>query len=305
MPLYSAFTGYGHLAYSSRTPRAQVVYESLREGMGDLYDETFDGIQQGRLYAQAMCIASAQLQLERAANNANPSKATELLALLEQDYQVTPEYGATLEERRAELAARAEASKGCSRTVVEAALSNLLGSDFVDFITVPDPEDVVTWPSSPGTVGVFAAAGAQKKSFVIAPAVSITLTPITVGYTTIAGSEKPIAGESYTVDPDSRGAPERVTILSSTATTITATFTTAHEPGTVATTPHPMWISNQRYNLIRVTRSCAQDPVKVRKINELMARMLRGVSQWGISTTLGFLTPDDPVLGDPRVAIPF
>lgn len=305
MPLTSAFSPPGHFAFSSRKPRAQVIYESLREGMGDTYEEGFEGRQQARLYAQAMCLASADLQNIRAGNNRIPAKATELLPELERDYQVIPPYSATLEERRAVFSSRAKAVRGNRREAVEDALSTLLGSDFVRYETT-DRADVVTWPSSPGDLGVFAATGAQHKSFKINVPISIVGTPFSIPVTLTGNSLPPVIGETYCVDPDSRGSPEQIVIdeVLFEGTRIVTTFARAHEAGTAAVRPHPMWISNQRCVVVVVTVAAAQNPEKRRQINELMARMMRGVTQWGITTDAGPFTPDDPVLGDLWVARP-
>jgi hypothetical protein len=305
MPLTSAFSPPGHFAFSSRKPRAQVIYESLRDGMGDTYEESFDGRQQARLYATAMCLASADLQNIRAGNNRIPGKATELLPELERDYQVIPPYSATLEDRRAVLSAREKAVRGNRREAVEDALSTLLGPAFVRYETT-DVADIVAWPSAPGDVGVFAAPGAQHKSFSIGAAISLVGVPLSVPITLTGGSLPPVVGETYCVDPDSRGAPEKITVAQVLfdGARIVTTFARAHEPGTAAVRPHPMWVSNQRCVVVVVTVAAAQDPETRRQINELMARMMRGVTQWGITTDAGPFTPDDPLLGDLRVARP-
>lgn len=303
MPLTSAFSIPGHFAFSSRKPRGQVIYESLRDGQGDTYDESFDSTQGARLYAQAMCLASADLQNQRAGNNRNPAKATELLPELERDYQVVPPYNATIPERRAVLAGRARAVRGSRLEATEDAMRRLIGDDFVR-IEATEIGDLVTWPASPGDVGVFATEGTRKKLFRIDSYVAITGTPLVLPITRLANTEAPLAGERYCFDPDSRGATESVEILAATGSTITAQFTRAHESGTVAVRPHPLWISNQRQLVVVVTVAAATDQETRRKINEQMARMVRGVSQWGITTDAGPLTPDDPTLGDLRVARP-
>ena len=305
MPLFSAFTPLGHYRLSAAKPIAQTIFETLVAGQGDLFDESFDSRQSARLYAQAMCLGSAHLQLERAGNNRKPNKAIELLSQLEKDYQVTPSYNASIQDRQAVLTARSKTSRGARRESVEDALRSLLGDDFVRYETI-DAADLVTWPASPGSVGVFAAAGAEKKVFSLDAAVSLTGTPLSVRITLIGNSNPPIPGETYCVDPDSRGSPEQITIsqVLLSGARIVATFTRAHEAGTIATRPHPMWISNQRCNLIVVTETAAMDPETRRKLNEQMERMLRGVSRWGITTDLGVLTPDDATLGHPWLALP-
>lgn len=295
MPHYSAFSYFGALAYSSKRPHGEDIYEAMRDGMGDTYETDFSGREQSRLYAQAVALADAQYQIDRAGNNITPSRALEMLGKLESDYQIVPDPNSSINDRRAALVARWKISRGARRESVESALTSLLGTDFISYDTISDASFVAS-PAAPGTVGVFTGPGATQKSFRLTPAISITAGPIIVPYTAI-GDRAPLAGETYCVDPDPRSAAEQITIIAATPTTITADFARAHEPGAVAVRPHPLWISSQRYAVIRVTLSCAKDPVKRKRINELMARVARGVSQWSIAHNLGSLTTDDPVLG--------
>lgn len=300
MPLFSAFTPFGHLAFSGRKSHGESIYAALKDNFGDTFDLDSAGSHQGaRLYALAMCLADAQYQLDRAGNNRNPETATELLALLEHDYQVSPPPTATLPQRRAVLAALRKISQGNSRGAIEAALTILLGSDFIEYRTTA-LADVVTWPSSPGTVGVFARPDAQKKAFKLTEAISITGIPLTVHYTAIGGSEAPVPSETYCVDPDSRNPSiEQITISTATATTITATFEKSHEPGACMVRPLPLWVSNQRTDVAVVSLAAATDPETRRKVNELLGKALRSVSQWYVVHNLGVFTSDDPVLGLP------
>jgi hypothetical protein len=303
MPLCSAFSPPGHYYFSSRKPRGQIIYESLRDGQGDTYEESFDSRQGARCYADAMCLASADLLVRRAGNNRNPATATELLPNLEADYQVVPPYNATIPERRAALSVRARATRGSRREALEDGLSTLLGSAFVRLQTTA-VGDIVAKPNHPGNVGVFAEPGAVKKAFIITVPIALTLEQIAVPFTMIGGGDPPVAGEDYCVDPNSRGAPEKIRIVRVFGSTLVTTFGLAHERGTVAIRPHRLWISNQRQLLVFVTVAAAMDPEVRRKTNEYMARTVRATSQWGITTDAGPLTPDDPVLGHPWVALP-
>lgn len=301
MPLTSAFTPPGHFAFSSRPSHGESLYRTLRDNFGDTFSVADDGLQQARLYAQAMCLAAAQYQIERAANNKDPLTASELLGVLERDYQVVPSQHATLPERRAYLAAIQRISRGNRREAIEDALRMLLGPDFIEYRTnQPDttvPPWVFTAPRFPGEVGVFCASGAKKKVFSIDPVVLTTGVPIEVAITPLGGTDMPMAGETFCVDPDPRRNIEQVTIDAVSGNTITATFTMAHESGTLATRPHPYWISYQRYDYIIVSVAAASDAEKRRKVNDLMGRALRGVSQWGIMHNAGVLTCDDATLG--------
>lgn len=295
MPLTSAFTPPGHFAFSSKPAHGQSIYETLRANFGDVFLTDFDGsLQQARLYAQAMCLASSQYQLDRALNNRTPEKATELLGVLEHDYQVIPSPRSTLEQRRAYLTAFQQVTRGNRREAMEDALRTLLGSDFLEYRTT-QRADIVTTPANPGTVGVFAAAGAKKKVFRLNAAIYLTGVEVECPITPMGGTEFPLAGETYCVDPDPRRNIEQILVTDAAGppfNTITTTFTKSHEFGTLAARPHPYWISNQRVDTVVVTLAAATDPETRRKINEIMARLTRGVSQWSIINDLGVFTPD-------------
>lgn len=298
MPLTSAFTPPGHFAFSSKPSHGESIYRTLRANFGDVFLTDFDGLQQARLYAQAMCFASAQYQFDRALNNRKPSTATELLPVLEHDYQVIPSPHATLNERRDFLTAFQKIGRGNRREAIEDALRTLLGSDFIAYRTTAR-SDIVATPASPSTPGVFLAAGAKKKVFSIDVAVSVVGSPITVPFTSLGGTDTPLVGETYCVDPDPRRNIEQVTIAGVGVGTITTIFTHSHEPGTLAARPHPFWSSNQRYSVVVLSHlgKAWNDPETRRKINELMARAVRGVSTWDIISDAGTFVLDDPVRG--------
>lgn len=285
---FSAFKRFGNgFRFSGKPPVGQVIYETLRDNMGSTYDRSFDGRQQARLFAQAMCLSASHYETERAGNNQNPLTADELLPALERDYQVVPAFGATKSERRRVLAARRLTTRGPRREAVEDALRTLLGSAFIAYEPT-DIADAVTFPASPGDVGVFARAGAQKKLFRLNQPVSLTGIPRSVAFTSLGGTDAPMAGETYCVDPDTRHPSiEKITIASVTGSSLVATFAKPHALGALAVRPHPIWVSSKRYNRIVVTFAAAADPETRRKINEQMKRQLRGVSQWCIVSNAG------------------
>lgn len=297
---FSAFKRFGNgFRFSGKPPVGQVIYETLRDNMGSTYDRSFDGRQQARLYAQAMCLSASRYETERAGNNQNPLTADELLPALERDYQVVPAFGASKSARRRVLAARRLTTRGPRREAVEDALRTLLGSAFIAYETT-DIADAVTFPSSPGDVGVFARAGAQKKLFQLGAPVSRTGIVVSVPFTPLGGTDAPLVGETYCIDPDTRHPSiEQITIASVAGGSFSATFLKPHTAGALAVRPHPIWISSKRYNRVVVTFAAATDPETRRKINEQMKRQLRGVSRWCIVHSLGTLMP-----GDAHRAIP-
>jgi len=297
MPRPSQFTPYGMLTYSRRKSHAQAIYDVLIEGLGDSFDTSPDQLETARIYAAAMVLGSAQYMLDRAGNNRNPLKATELLALLERDYQIVPGPTATLNERRRELAARAKLTKGNRRGAIEYALRALLGDAFIEYRTTSKIE-IQTVPFDIASTGVFAPPGTEKKTLALTECVATIGRPFSVGYRVVAGGD-PVVGEAFCVDPDPRTNIEQVTVLAVANGRLTALFQKSHEIGSLAVRPHPYWSSNQRLNTIVVSPAAASDPETRRKIHELLRRALRGVSTWQIVSNAGFFTSDDPVLGLP------
>lgn len=303
MPRFSSFTPFGHFAFSGKPSHGESIYNTLKENFGNAFNVEEGSLQQARLYAQAMCLATAQYQLDRAINNNNPLKAVEMLAALERDYQIVPSPKATLRERQLFLAAVMKISRGNRREAIEDALRTLLGADFIEYRTT-QPADIVALPASPGSVGVFAPDGSPKKVFSIDSVVLETGVPITVPFTALGGTEAPMVGEKFCVDPDPRRNIEQITIAAVGNGSITATFGKAHEAGTIASRPHPLWISNQRHNTIVVSPEAATNSEKLRKINELLGRALRGVSTWAIVIAGGFFTPDTITSDGVRLDLP-
>lgn len=294
MFLNDAFGIFGHFAFSSKPTHGRSIYTSLVDGMGDAYNTDFNSFQQGRLYAVAICLASAQYQLDRALNNRNPSKATELLGQLEDDFQVTPPLNATLKQRRDFLAALFMVAKGNSQEEIVAALTTLLGADFVSYDHLPP----TPWPATPGSVGVFCVPGTPIKQFTILDAISTTGSQISVRYiNSDISDEGPVVGETYCVDPDPRQTTEQITVSGVTTTTLSATFSRSHEPGTLATRPYPLWISGRRYSTVTVSLAASLDTEKRRLINELMKRASRGVSQWCVVGNQGSFVLDSSTAG--------
>lgn len=286
MPLLSAFTPCGHLAMSSKPAHGERIYNALRANLGDDYSQETDSNVQADLYATAMCIASAKYTLERAANNSNPLKATELLPKLERDHLIVPNPAVAIEARRANLAARMMLSRGARRENVEDLLRTLLGDDFIAYETTA-PADIETWPPSPGAIGNWVEPRVAK-IWKTQSGISVLGSPIGVALESINDSEPFTTGESVCVEPDARGRPEHVTVTQGFSASIIATFTRAHDPATIITNQRiPLRISNQRYARIVVSAAASIDTVKRRQVNEIMKRVAQDVSIWGIVSDEG------------------
>ncbi len=184
-------------------------------------------------------------------------------------------------------------SRGNSQQVIEYALSLVLDTDFVAYRhLIADP-----WPYNPQGTSVFAVAGEITKQFILPACVSETGYAIDVQFEKLGDSAAPLAGEHYTVDPDPLRTIEVVKIESVSGNSARILFQRAHEAGTIATRSYPLWSSHRRYSLVVVSLSAAQDAEKRRKVNDLMARASKGVSQWAIVSDQGSFILDSATRG--------
>lgn len=290
MTRFSAFSRFGFARFSSRKTYHQIIFETLRDGQGPGYDPDFNSVQSARLFAAAACLASSQYMLERAYNNANPLKATELLGELEKEYGLIPAQDATLPQRRSELAARVLIIRGAARYAVMDALRLVLGSDFVDYRTSEAPGVYPTTMQLAAKQGTFTTDTTDRKTLRITECISVGLgLPKTVHFTAYDPTETlPLlfAGEKLLVDPAVMR--ETVTIESVSADTFTATFALPHDALSPATTARvPVWVSTQRHSLIVLTTEAALDPERRRKANDVLKRIMRGVSTWDLCDESG------------------
>ena len=292
MTFNDAFGLFGHYAFSSKPTHGRSIYQALVDGIGNSYNTDFSSLESARLYATAICLASIQYQIDRAYNNRDVNKATELLTQLEHDFQVTPGPNDTLKQRRDYLSSLVKISRGNSRSAVESALNTLLGDSFVSY----EQHGQTTFPTSPGSVGVFSKSY-PLKIFTVGSSVSTVGQPVSVQISPVGDSSMPQPGERYTIDPDPRGNIEQITVDAVDGDHITTTFSKSHESGTMAITPYPIWASFARYSTITVSSSVASDQETRRKINELMSRAARGVSQWDIVSDAGSFILGDPSRG--------
>lgn len=270
----------------------------------------------GFCYATAKAHARARLLLIHAGLQIDPHKLVEMLPLREDEYGVIPGQNDDIDTRRNTVAARMLLPNGASYNAVKTALETLLGDDFVKYHPVTKVE-AVTSPTNAGDQPMhFAASTALPKTIRLLQNVTVIGSPQTILYEPIdtptpiqqipgglvVANTELLQGESLVVGAGLPGQHERVTIsqviLSGTppysARQVVATFGKAHPIGTLATTGnYPYWLSSKRHNLIVLTATAAADPEKRRKVNELLDRMLRGVSTWDIvaESSPGFTGP--------------
>ncbi len=304
MPRFSAFTPFGMFRFSSRKPTAQAIYESLRDGQGDAYSTSWDGIQQARNYATAMCLGSAQLQVDRAANNAVMMKATEMIPAHEDNYQVIPSPTETIPDRRTALAAARALVRGNARSILTTILQLRLGSGFLALVTC-DAAHRASWPYDAENPANWVAATTPPLLYQTTSTILTTGTVSTVSVELLNGSALPSIGDTLVVEAGRLGLMEKVTVTATTPATstvdatISAVFSRVHPTGSMCTTaPFPFWAGNQRHLYIVVTQAVIDDRDLMRWLRWYLGRALRGNSTWTVTTET---TPGSGTIGPWRI----
>ena len=267
--------------------RAKLYYEQLREMWGSLFTDDPEAAINVETFAQAKCLAIASEQLRRAGNQANPRHVTDLIAKLEADYRVVPRPGASIQERRAALAAARAVKGGALVTSITSGLTTILGSLLIDVF--PQPMGAVgTGGMCPDTLAPDGGPGAFKPLGETFKAIRFETHNLgaSVGYAHVAGETAPLmAGERLTVNPSGTGLIETVTITSATASTFTATFTGTHSAGTLATTASiPYWITGRRLLYIVVADAVFDDAVLLAAAHDYLRKTLGHATCWAVVT---------------------
>lgn len=311
MPRFSRFAPLGLLRFSRRKPDAAAIYEASAANLGGQFSLEEGGYVEATLHAQALGMARVRRRLRAAAEQRLPSRVSCLLPVREDELGIVPGPFDTMAERRAVLASRFLAARGGTKLNIQAALTELLGADFLAYVPTPTADAEVYPPTLPSTAVHFARPGVARRALrIIGPIVGGTGT---YSYETIQQPQDaltpeaidPVVGDVFVLSAGQVGIEEAVTIdgVDTTARTVTFTSVRPHGIGSVAFThPYPAWRSTKRHSLVVLSASAAADPEKRRKVNELMQRMARTVSTWDIcagsgSSTTGPFTVGGGLLG--------
>lgn len=282
--MFSAFTAWGNLAFSSAPPRAQSVYESIVSMNGGNFDDTFSGPMCAEWYALAMAIGAARDTLERAENQADPKTVHEMLPVQEGMYGLAPGPLDTANDRRAALEARYKVALRPSQPNVTQALRLLLGSDFVAWVpnpvAEPSPTAIPAALCKPTTARF-------KKITLLEPVLRVGV-PLRIAYSfdvkTGGDAAELQDRETLVVDPGLLGIQESITVLGAPANGhLVAQFANGHAAGALGFTgSFPNWSSFKKNSLVVVKNGRAHDPIIRAKVNDLLARMLSGTSTWDV-----------------------
>jgi hypothetical protein len=288
-----ALAPFGLLTFGAEPSRAEPHYRSMENSVRDAWDVSEGTHVEASIYARSIALAAARATLRHALDQRRPMLAVEMLSALEDTFGVTPTPGESDDARRRDVAARKLIARGSAPAALAAALSTLLGNDFVKVVTSPR----ATFPTSPGDVGAWDDPAVPPRLFVLTSSVSST-GPVTFSYASQLGDSARLhVGDRMAVQIENPLLAEAVTITAAdeAASTATATFTHAHDLGASVRSHAPLWTSTQRHLVVIVSASAANDALTRARIDALMTRLVRATTTWSIAqasgpTTLGPFT---------------
>lgn len=297
---FSRFCPLGLLRFDRRKPDARNIYEAKVANLGGQFSLDDGGYVEATLHAESLGMARVRRRLRTAAEQRLPSKVSCLTPVRERELGIIPGTDDTMAERRSVLSARWLASRGGTKLEIEAALRELLGSDFIAYIPT-DTGSAVTYPASlPSDATNFALPSVTRRIVRI-------FGPVVTGSAAYAyevigqpvdplsnASNDPTVGEVCVLSPGQVGIEEAVTIdaVDVVANEITIAPSRPHGTGETLAffTPYASWRSTKRSSLVVLTASAAANAEKRRKVHELMQRMARTVSTWDICAGSGTST---------------
>lgn len=291
---FSAFAPFGLGGFSGRVPLARRIYDALwanLNGAGRAENFARGGYTDAKVFATAKALARWLTVACKLDAQLRPGTVLELLAAREDEHGVVVPVGATIAERRTALQVQMRLGLGGSYGNLRQALEDTLGGAFVELRQLPAGSQVNV-PADPGPgPGYFIEPQAPRRMFRLRDNLSL-LGPRVVALLRLDGTvptdvELPLVGESFVVEPDHNVLRERVTIdaIGTLAPDclLYATFTRPHHAGALLVTqPWPYWISTRRHWVVRLTPEAALDAETRRRVDELMHRLVRGVSTWSL-----------------------
>ena len=292
----NAFASCGAFRLSSRQTYGERIFRQLIEqqqvsGTDAAFDSSWNSYNSCRLYAIAMGLQSAKLQLLHAANQRDPRYVTEKLPELERDYQLVPLITDTIEDRRAALQVAMRKREGNTFAAIIAGLSSIIVGGFTVVIQSSDSAYLIgqttlkTFDDFKLTTGY--------KTVITTSAVTSTGSQ-TVSIAAHGGSGQRLSvGEKVAFDVTRNGLTEVVTVTDASDVSLTAAFANAHDAGAICTTQQwPAWISPHRNYLIMVEdTSILSNAAILRQINNFMDYTLRGSSTWVVVPDVGGESP--------------
>lgn len=305
MPKFSAFQDFTAFRFSGKPTHGEAIYRSMRASEIKAFDLTKGSYEESRLYAQAMGLARARYAIERGFNQHDPLRVIELLPEVEKDWSCIPGYNDGIVDRQNALAAKMRLPIGAKKTNVESLMRSIFGEDFIAYRTTV-PSEVRTWPNVPWT----GPGSWKRETTATLPKFFKLLSPVStfgnqkVYYEPVQPNDpdRVLNGEVLTLEVENVANAEQVQVDSvgedSGGYFFTADFIRGHSIGaSILFGTIPVWMSNQRLSLIVVKAAAIIDRERIRKANELLETVCRGVSGWAFvqptipnASTVGPLT---------------
>jgi hypothetical protein len=304
MPQRSAFTWPGAQGFYGGPTHIEQFYRLLPALWGTEIDFTEVGSDDElKLYAWSVVLGSALYEAEKAGNQANPLKASDLIPLLEQDFGIIPGAKDSLQDRQNAIAVAELFPRGCiPSNVVNASKLIVAAMNFLAYVPSPEAPNPTRFPTWPISVGVVPG---QFKDVRVLPRFLQLIDPVAttgerwVAYenldTTITTPTLILNGETVVVQAGNTSTMERVTV-DNVATPAAvpsgctpgynyfqADFQRSHDIGApIVTGNYPYWWSTQRLSYIVVSATAAVNRQLRAKLDVLLGKILRTVDMWAI-----------------------
>lgn len=289
MPALSAFAPIGMMSLSGAPSHAENLHRSMIASYSTEFDVTEGSHMDTTCFADAMAMARARYAIEHAAAQATPDAIDVLLPPLEEAYGLIPGPYDTILDRRAAYRTRRRIPKPPSRILVETALQELLGDDFLALVATPIADAVLHPTMFADPPMLLLSTGVTRK-------VVRFLDPQYI----YAGNSDPIRyevvlesggllelGDNLIVESETLGLAETTSVLEigeiDGVPYFVGFFEKAHSEGVIAAQqPWPAWASTKRHSLVVLTPSASSDATARRKVNDYMNRTMRATSTWSI-----------------------
>lgn len=246
---------------------------------------------EAEVFANAYNLARANATLRKAGNQRDLSKVSDLIALKEADFQATPLPTDTLWMRQQRLLALKLAPLGASAQNLTNVLTAALGASFLGLrvLVLGGTESVANF--APSNFQALTLVGKWLR--LVAPVAGPQITadePQWASYGNLEPTNPALdalaIGDMVTVQGENGATGEVVEVLalqlaSDGTPQFQATFMQGHDTGsTVTTAPFPRWTSSQSLLLVGLTQSASMDPIVRAKVDTIMGKICRGVTQW-------------------------
>ena len=315
MPRFSIFTPLGHLRFSRLPAIGKRLFDAGAASLGDGRPGTYwiEGRTFAWLYAWSMVLGSVAIFQERAGQQWDPSRVTDLLELQERERGSIPQAGWTIGQRRAQLARMRRLIQDVSKNGVTNALEELLGAAFLAYAPTSKAA-AVNWPTALGdSPQLLAPATLTRRVATLSTPIASVGAPVTVNYAErAAGVEWRLSpGDVVVIEPENPDRAERVTLTaagdSDGGPPYFLTFTPANPHNTgvsILRAPFPFWAGSKRHSLVILSFEMAEDAESRRLVQWLMERNARAVSTWDIAgANAGNLTAGPFTVGGGKLGV--